>query len=347
MPPATKNRTIAPTTVHDHNFSPIPVTLASSISRVVGLATCGSATGGFGGVASGTGPDGESAISPVYHVRHLICCQLCHPHITVRQHEDSIGPVTFCLGTRVGHRALHRDTLRDISTRTREALLIERVNRQQLEHRGMRFVRQPATGGQEREIKNLRVYQFTLYNASGVNLRNSQIQFEFSSDDVQPWVDRPTRSRTALTPVEALSTPPWKTTFRWQIPNLPPRDSVEFSFDVFEPTSEDYEAALYSDLNVVLRKTKGEPERPVLSPAFVVRSLAVTAMVVAIVSFALLQYQKPIEDSHERLLRDAVAVLDEAEKSPTDHERVVKLERALRLLMKAMREPPPVGPPGG
>jgi hypothetical protein len=188
----------------------------------------------------------------------------------------------------------------------------------------MRFVRQPATGGQEREIKNLRVYQFTLYNASGVNLRNSQIQFEFSSDDVQPWVDRPTRSRTALTPVEALSTPPWKTTFRWQIPNLPPRDSVEFSFDGFEPTSEDYEAALYSDLNVVLRKTKGEPERPVLSPAFVVRSLAVTAMVVAIVSFALLQYQKPIEDSHERLLRDAVAVLDEAEKSPTDHERVVK-----------------------
>ena len=70
-----------------------------------------------------------------------------------------------------GAGALLNEGLRKLSTRTREALLIERVNRQQLEHRGMRFVRQPATGGQEREIKNLRVYQFTLYNASGVNLR--------------------------------------------------------------------------------------------------------------------------------------------------------------------------------
>jgi hypothetical protein len=248
-----------------------------------------------------------------------------------------------------GAGAILSELFRRLSTRTREALLIERVNRQQLELRGIRLVRQNAGDGQEREIKNLRTHQFTLYNASGFNLRSSQIQFEFSSDDVQAWVDRPARSRTALIPVDAVLTPPWKTALRWQIPSLPQRDSIEFSFDVFEPSTEDYEPVLYSDVNVVLRKTRGEPEQPPgINSRHLYAMMLFPLLLVGALSFGYwVSRGMPREDSHERLIHEATVALDEADKAPTEHDRATKLERALRLLIKAISDNPPPIPPGG
>jgi hypothetical protein len=162
-----------------------------------------------------------------------------------------------------------------------------------------------------------------------------------SSEDVEPWVSRPTRSKTALVPVEAFLTPPWKTAFRWQIPSLPPGDSVEFSFQVFEPTTEEYEAVLYSNANVVLRKVKGEPET--YGTPFAVHILLLSVSVLGILMMAMpivkaLFFPVPARSTRTELLRQASQALDEAEQAPSERDRSRKTQEAVRSLIKVISE---------
>jgi len=259
----------------------------------------------------------------------------------------AMGPVIG--GGAVG--ALLTQWFRNRSVKTREIQLIERVNREQDQLRGIRLVRS-SSAGQEREVKNIRSCQMTLRNTSGQHLRDDQVQFEFSSEDVEPWVSRPARSKTALVPVEAFLTPPWKTTLRWQIPSLPPGDSVEFSFQVFEPTTEEYEAVLYSNANVVLRKVKGEPEVYASPPAacplpvLAVGLLVVMFMAIPIVNKLL--SRAPAGNTRTELLRKASKALDEAEQAPSERDRSRKMQEAVRSLVEVISDlesGPPAIPP--
>jgi hypothetical protein len=111
-------------------------------------------------------------------------------------------------------------------------------------------------------IENLREYQLTLRNTSTVHLQGVEIQFEFSTADVEAWAGRPSLSNTAPEIVEAAPADPWKKAHRWRIPHLPSTDSIEFNFRVVNPVSEAYEVALYNSDRVVVEKTKGEPRPP-------------------------------------------------------------------------------------
>jgi hypothetical protein len=160
-----------------------------------------------------------------------------------------------------GAGALLAEWFRRRRSKTRVILLIERVNRNPLsyEPKGIKLVRESSSGGEPVEIKNLRRYELTLRNTSRLFLRNAEIQFDFGSEDVEHWVSRPAQSNTALSPIAAKPEAPWKTALRWQIPQFPQGDTVEFSFQVVDPATEEYEAALYSSENVVLKRTRGEP----------------------------------------------------------------------------------------
>jgi hypothetical protein len=138
--------------------------------------------------------------------------------------------------------------------------LIERVNRLvSPELEGISLARRNPLNLKLEELKNLREYQLTLRNASTVHLQNAEVQFEFPADDVAAVTSRPTLSKTALVPVEAMPSTPWRKAFRWVIPHLPSGDSVEFTFRAVDPSSESYEAALYRSEGVVLEKVVGEP----------------------------------------------------------------------------------------
>jgi len=99
----------------------------------------------------------------------------------------------------------------------------------------------------------------TLRNTSTIHLQDVEIQFDFPTEDVEAWASRPSLSRTALLSVDASITDPWKKAFRWRIPYLPSTDSVEFSFRAVDPSSDDYEVALYKADRVIVQKSKGEP----------------------------------------------------------------------------------------
>jgi hypothetical protein len=140
--------------------------------------------------------------------------------------------------------------------------LIERVNRLvSPELKGFTLARVAGEGQTRRleEIKNVREYQFTLRNTSSVHLQNSEIQFEFPTEDVEAWAERPALSKTAPELVNAVVTEPWKRGYRWRIPQLPSTDSVEFTFRSVDPVSEEYEVALYNSDRVVIERSKGEP----------------------------------------------------------------------------------------
>jgi hypothetical protein len=156
--------------------------------------------------------------------------------------------------------ALVTEWFRRRRSRVQSIPLIERVNRLvNPELEGITLARRSSTNSQLEELKNLREYQLTMRNASSIHLQNAEVQFEFPADDVAGVASRPTLSKTALVPVNAMATPPWRKAFRWIIPHLPSGDSVEFTFRAVDPSSESYEAALYRSEGVVFERIIGEP----------------------------------------------------------------------------------------
>ena len=140
--------------------------------------------------------------------------------------------------------------------------LIERVNRlvgPKLEGFTLARVSGDAQNQRLEEVRNVREYQLTLRNTASVHLQEVEIQFEFPTEDVEGWASRPTLSKTAPVPIEAVVTSPWQKGFRWRIPHLPSTDSIEFGFKAVNPPSPDYEVALYNVDRVVVSRSQGEP----------------------------------------------------------------------------------------
>jgi hypothetical protein len=168
--------------------------------------------------------------------------------------------VSFTTGGAMG--SLLTEWFRRRRGRTRAIPLIERVNRNPVatELKGIQLFRVPSQAGEvPTGIKNIREYQLTLRNSSDKDLRGAEIQFEFSSSDVEPWASRPAVSNAALQRAAGAPSEPWKKAVRWLIPQFPPGDSVEFSFQVVDPETDKYEAVLYNVDNAVLKRTRGEP----------------------------------------------------------------------------------------
>lgn len=116
---------------------------------------------------------------------------------------DTLKLLVVLLGGGLGG-ALIAEVFRWRRGRTRAIPVIERVNRNPVasELRGIKLFRVPTQPDEApTEINNLREYQLTLRNTSGKDLRGAEIQFEFSSEDVEPWVSRPVLSKTAITSV--------------------------------------------------------------------------------------------------------------------------------------------------
>jgi hypothetical protein len=159
--------------------------------------------------------------------------------------------------------AFMNELFRRWNSRAQSIPLIERVNRPlRSELKGFALTKVVDEGGVRRfeEISQVREYQFTLRNTSNVHLHNAEIQFEFPTEDVEGWAERPVRSKTIPIPADALVTEPWKRGFRWRIPELPSTDSVEFTFRAVDAPSDEYEVALYGSGQVVVEKSKGEPK---------------------------------------------------------------------------------------
>lgn len=170
------------------------------------------------------------------------------------------GVLPFIGGGLAG--AVLNEWFRRRSSKIQPIPLIERVNRLvNPELKGFALARVAGDPDNRRleEIRNLREYQMTLRNTSTIHLQDLEIQFEFPTEDVEAWASRPSLSKTALLPVGASITDPWKKGFRWRIPYLPSTDSVEFSFRAVDPPSDDYEVALYKADRVIVQRSKGEP----------------------------------------------------------------------------------------
>ena len=86
-----------------------------------------------------------------------------------------------------------------------------------------------------------------------------EVQFEFPSKDVEGRAERPGRSKTTPIQLDAEISEPWKAGYRWRVPELPPDDSIDFTFRAVDPSSDEYEVALYNGGQVVIEKSKGEP----------------------------------------------------------------------------------------
>jgi hypothetical protein len=164
---------------------------------------------------------------------------------------------TFCGGGLAG--ALVNEYFRRRNSRVQKIPLVERVNRTvspQLKDITLARVTQDQTGNRQlEEIRAVREYQFTLRNTSSIHLKDVEVLFEFPTEDVEGWADRPILSKTAPVPVNASTAEPWKKGFRWQIPNLPSTDSIEFGFKAINPPSGKYEASLYNSGQVVLQRS--------------------------------------------------------------------------------------------
>jgi len=149
------------------------------------------------------------------------------------------------------------------ASRLQSISLIERVNRKvQPELRGITLARVTTEGGDRRlgEVANLREYQLTLRNTSKVHLKDVEVQFEFPASDMEAWASRPARSQTALVPVSAEAAPPLRRAFRWRVPHLPVRDSIEFTFQAIDAESGEFVVTLYGAENVVINRLTREPE---------------------------------------------------------------------------------------
>jgi len=118
--------------------------------------------------------------------------------------------------------------------------------------------------GQSREleeVRGVREYQFTLRNTSTIHLHDAEIQFEFPTEDVDAWAERPIRSKTTPVLINAQISGEWKRGFRWRIPEFPSSDSIEFTFRAVNPPyrKNEYEVALYNSPQVVIERTNREP----------------------------------------------------------------------------------------
>jgi hypothetical protein len=183
--------------------------------------------------------------------------------------------------------ALVTDWLRRKSGRIQTIPLIERVNRiVDPALKGFCLARTAGEGPGRplEEVRRVREYQLTLRNTSTVHLHNADVQFEFPTDDVQGWAERPVRSKTTPELLDAAITDPWIRGFRWRVPELPSTDSMEFTFRAVDPPSGDYEVALYNAGQVVVEKTKGEVPtgRPALHAALASATSAIAVLFLAL-----------------------------------------------------------------
>jgi hypothetical protein len=173
------------------------------------------------------------------------------------------------------------DWLRRRAARIQTIPLIERVSRfVNPEIEGFTLARVVVEGQARRleEVRTVREYQLTLRNTSTVHLRDAEIQFEFGADNVDAWVGRPTRSKTAPVPVNAAISVPWRKAFRWRIPEFPSTDSIEFTFRAIDPTSNEYEVALYNSGPVVIERSNVEHEMETRKLAYEKFQSVVTAL---------------------------------------------------------------------
>ena len=231
------------------------------------------------------------------------------------------------------------------AARTQGIQLIERVNRQQNAPAGFKLFRDTLEGA--REVTNVRTLQMTLLNSSNRLLRNSEIQFEFDSKDVESWVSRPVKSRTALVAITSQPIDPWQRSLRWKIPHFPPGDSIEFSFQVIDPGTETYEASLDSNENVVLVRSSGEPPVPLRGDR-VLLILGIGMGLSLLSSSAVYTYtigKDAREEATERL-RDEIRVI----KNLVCTDEIIGKNDALRKWCVSpidLLDVPPIEPPGG
>jgi hypothetical protein len=156
--------------------------------------------------------------------------------------------------------ALINEWFRRQKEKTQTVSLIERVNRSVSPGLdGVFLAKQDPKTGLLALLQNLHEYQLTLRNTSSLNLKDVEVQFDFSADDVESYASRPSLSKTALVAVEANAGMAEEKRFRWRIPHLPAGDSVEFTFRSINPKSVEYEVALYNTDSVVIEKIVGEP----------------------------------------------------------------------------------------
>jgi|HubBroStandDraft_6_1064221.scaffolds.fasta_scaffold312838_2 hypothetical protein len=197
--------------------------------------------------------------------------------------------------------ALLSEWLRRKRSRVQRIPLIERVNRlvnPELQGFALaRIVGAPSARRLE-EVKNLREYQLTMRNSSSTHLQDAEVQFEFPADDVQAWASRPALSKTALIPVNATATIPWRMAFRWKIPHLPAGDSVEFTFQAINPSSDKFEVALYHPDGVIFERVVGEPPSEKRASTGHFKSLTIAFLLMAVTGAFLV---KTISDYHREV----------------------------------------------
>jgi len=216
---------------------------------------------------------------------------MTHPLNLVTQASESQVPdyVKYIAGLVTGGLggAALAEWFRRRRDKTKAIQLIERVNRPLTPgFRDITFARIVGTSEHQllEEVKNLREYQFTLRNTSRVHLKDAVIQFEFPADDVQAWAERPTLSKTTLIEQDAKATAPWRKAFRWNIPHLPAGDSVEFTFRSVDPSSGEYETALYNTEGIILGRAIGEPLTEVAISAKMFFTIAVISVITAAIT---------------------------------------------------------------
>ena len=176
--------------------------------------------------------------------------------------------------------------------------LIERVNRLvSSELEGFVLARRAGTEGEGSDleaVEQVREYQFTLKNSSYIHLHNAEIQFEFPSKDVEGRAERPGRSKTTPVQLQSEISDPWKAGYRWRIPELPPGDSMEFTFRTVDPSSAEYEVALYNSGQVIVEKSRGEPAGRGLD--FTLGQTALNAFAVVCVMFFVFTIYKGVSE---------------------------------------------------
>jgi len=186
--------------------------------------------------------------------------------------------------------------------------LIERVNRLvSSELKGFVLARRVGTDRENQSlevVRRIREYQFTLRNSSYIHLHNAEVQFEFPSKDIDGRAERPSRSKTTPVQVESEIAEPWKAGYRWRIPELPPGDSIEFTFRAVDPSSDEYEVALYNGGQIVIEKSKGEPREKQIN-SNLTTIVPIVLMVACLTIFAFMIYKTIVDRArHESTIID-------------------------------------------
>jgi hypothetical protein len=142
-------------------------------------------------------------------------------------------------------------------SRLQRLTLLERVNRKiDVTLKGIVLAR--VLGQRLEVIENVREYQLSLRNNTARHLRDAEVQFEFPAIDVQAWTSAPVLSKTPLIPMNTTAGSLGRSAYRWKIPRFPSGDSVEFTFQAVEPSSDKFEAVLYGDEGIILEVKSNE-----------------------------------------------------------------------------------------